>query len=120
MTSQTKISDIVVSTYRYNFDVKYIQGKYNELADYLSRNPEWNEETEKHGPWITDDFRKEITIKAHVCSAQTIRIFQDRIANDPLLEEMRDSGAIDDQSQPYVEVGPGRNGFWMPIYSNFH
>ena len=35
-----EISDIVVSTYRYNFSVKYIQGKHNELADYLSRNPE--------------------------------------------------------------------------------
>ena len=23
------------------------------------------------------------------------------------------------QSRPYVEVGPGRNGFWMPIYSDF-
>ena len=34
-----KISDIVVSTYRYNFSVKYAAGKDNELADYLSRNP---------------------------------------------------------------------------------
>ena len=32
-----KISDIVVSTYRYDFDVQYIQGKNNELVDYLSR-----------------------------------------------------------------------------------
>ena len=45
-----KISNIVVSTYRYNFDVKYIQGKNKKLVDYLSRNPVWNEETEKHGP----------------------------------------------------------------------
>ena len=67
-----KISDIVVSTYRYNFSVKYIPGKQNELADYLSQNPEWDEETEKHGPFITDDFGKEITIEAHICSAQTI------------------------------------------------
>ena len=55
-----------------------------------------DEETEKHGPWITDDFGKEVTTKAHVCSAQAIRRFHDRIANHPLLEEMRDSGAIDE------------------------
>ena len=41
-----EISDIVVSTYRYNFDVKYIERKNNELADYLSRTPVWNKETE--------------------------------------------------------------------------
>ena len=58
-----KISDIVVSTYRYNFDVKYIQGKHNKLADYLNRNPKWNEETEKHRPWITDDFEKKAQLK---------------------------------------------------------
>ena len=34
-----EISDIVVSTYRYNFDVHYMQSKDNKLADYLSRNP---------------------------------------------------------------------------------
>merc|ERR1712115_242524 len=34
-----KISDIVVSTYRYNFTVKYIKGKDNELVDHLSRYP---------------------------------------------------------------------------------
>ena len=90
-----EISDIVVSTYRYNFDVQYVAGKDNELADYLSRNPVWDEESEKHGPWITDDFGKEVTIEAHVCSAQAIKRFHDRIANDPLLEEMRDSGAVD-------------------------
>ena len=34
-----EISDIVDSTYRYNFAVQYIKGKDNELADYLSRYP---------------------------------------------------------------------------------
>ena len=86
-----EISDIVVSTYRYNFDVQYIQGKNNELADYLSRNSVWDEETDKHGPWITDDFGKEVTIEAHVCSAQAIQRYHDRIASDPLLEEMCNS-----------------------------
>ena len=92
-----EISDIVVSTYRYNFDVQYIQGKDNELADYLSRNPVLDEESDKHRPWITDDFGKEVTIEAHVCSVQAIKRFHDRIANDPLLVEMRDSKAVDEK-----------------------
>ena len=99
-----KISDIVVSTYRYNFDVQYIQRKNNELADYLSRNPVWDEETDKHGPWITDDFGKEVTIEAHVCSAQAIKRFHDRIASDPLLEEMRDSRAMDEQYTAVIKA----------------
>ena len=109
-----KISDIVVSTYRYNFSVKYIQGKHNELADYLSQNPEWDEETEKHGPWITDDFGKEVTIEAHICSAQTISRFQSRIDNDPLLESLRDSGAIDDQHSVVIRaIQDKKNKAWV-------
>ena len=23
------------------------------------------------------------------------------------------------QSRPYIEVGPGRKGFWIPIFSDF-
>ena len=99
-----EISDIVVSTYRYNFTVKYIPGKQNELADYLSQNPEWDKETEKHGPFITDNFGKEITIEAHICSAQTINKFQSRIDSDPLLEQLRDTGAIDDQYSAVIKA----------------
>ena len=99
-----KISDIVVSTYRYNFDVQYIQGKDNELADYLSRNPVWDKESDKHGPWITDDFGKEVTIEAHVCSAQAIKRFHERIASDPLIEEIRDSGAVDEQYTAVIKA----------------
>ena len=99
-----KISDIVVSTYRYNFTVKYIPGKQNELVDYLSQNPEWDEETEKHGPFIIDDFSKEITIKAHICSAQTINRFQSRIDSDLLLELVRDSGTINDQYSAVIKA----------------
>ena len=109
-----EISEIVVSTYRYNFDVKYIQGKNNKLADYLSRIPVWNEETEKHGPWITDDFGREVTIEAHVCSAQTIRRFHDRIANDPLFSEKRDSEAIDEQYTSVIKaIRDKRSKTWI-------
>ena len=99
-----KISDIVVSTYRYNFDVQYVAGKDNELADYLSRNPVWDKESDKHGPWITDDFGKEVTIEAHVCAAQAIKRYHDRIASDPLLEEMRHSGAVDKQYTAVIKA----------------
>ena len=109
-----KISDIVVSTYRYIFDVQYVAGKDNELADYLSRNPVWDEESDKHGPWITDDFGKEVTIEAHVCAAQAIKRFHDRIASDPLLEEMRDSGAVDKQYTAVIKALREKlNKFWV-------
>ena len=67
-----EISDIVVSTYRYNFTVKYVKGKDNELADHLSRYPIWCPEREEHGPWITDHFGKKITVEAHICTVQTV------------------------------------------------
>ena len=67
-----EISDIVVSTYRYNFTVKYISGKDNNLADFLSRNPIWCQEQEDHGPWIIDDFGKKITVEAHISSVQSM------------------------------------------------
>ena len=79
-----KISDIVVSTYRYNFTIQYIKGKDNELVDYLSRNPLWCPESNKHGPWIINDFGKKITVEAHICAAQTVFKYEDKILEDPL------------------------------------
>ena len=90
-----KISDIVVSTYRYNFMVEYVRGKDNELANHLSRYPLWCQESEEHGPWITDDFGKKITVETHICAMQTVNKYEDRIFKDPLLNEMRDQGAMD-------------------------
>ena len=96
-----EISDIVVSTYRYNFTVQYIKGKDNELAHYFSRNPLWCPESNEHGPWIVDDFGKNIMVEAHICSGQTINKYEDRILEDPLMEDMLNSGAMDLQ---YTEV----------------
>ena len=96
-----EISEIVVSTYRYNFTVQYIKGKDNKLADHLSRNPLCCPDSNKHGPWIVDDFGKKIMVEAHICAAQTINKYEDRILDDPYLEEMRDSGPMDPQ---YTDV----------------
>ena len=68
---------------------------------YLSRNPLWCPECNKHGPWIIDDFGKKITVEAHIYAAQTIKKYEDRILKDLLLEEIWDSGAMDMQ---YTEV----------------
>ena len=91
----------MISTYRYNFTVQYVKGKANKLADHLSRYPLWYPESNEHGPLITDDFGKKITVEAHISAAHTLNKYEDRILKDPLLEEMRDHGAMDLQ---YTEV----------------
>ena len=99
-----EISNIVVSTYRYNLSVKYISGKDNNLADFLSRNPMWCQEQEDHGPWIVDDFGKKITIEAHISSVQAIDRHEERLHSDPLLEHIRDQGALDPQYTAVVQA----------------
>merc|ERR1711867_220020 len=98
-----EISDIVVSTYRYNFTVKYVSAKDNLLADFLSRNPIWTQEQEEHGPWIVDDFGKTITVEAHVSSVQVMN-FEERLKSDPLLEHIRDQGALDPQYSAVIRA----------------
>ena len=99
-----EISDIVVSTYRYNFTVKYISGKNNELADFLSQYPIWCQEQEDHGPWIIDNFRKKITVEAHISSVQSVNKYEERLHSDPLLEHIRDQGALDPQYTAVVQA----------------
>ena len=78
-----------------------MKGKDNGLADHLSRYLLWCPESEEHGPWITDDSGKKITVEAHICTVQTVNKYEDRIFEDPLLDEMRDQGTMDLQ---YTEV----------------
>ena len=99
-----EISDIVVSTYRYNFTVKYVSAKDNLLADFLSRNPIWSQEQEEFGPWIIDNFGKKITVEAHISSAQIVDKFEERLRSDPLLEHIRDQGALDPQFTALIQV----------------
>ena len=94
----------MVSNYRYNFTVKYISGKNNELADHLSHYPIWCQEQEDHGPWITDDFGKKITVEAHISSVQAVNKFEERLHEDPLLDHMRDQGALDKQYTSVVQA----------------
>merc|ERR1711867_862 len=99
-----EISDIVVSTYRYNFTVKYVSAKDNLLADFLSRNPIWTQEQEEFGPWIVDNFGKKITVKAHISSAQIVDKYEERLRSDPLLEHIRDQGALDPQYTVVIQA----------------
>ena len=84
--------------------VQYIKGKSNKLADYLSRNPFGTYESEEYGPWITDDFRKEITEKAYVWVTQSISKYEDKILSNPLLEVMRDAGAMHNQYTAVIKA----------------
>ena len=90
-----EISDIVVSSFKYNFEVEYIPAKNNLIADFLSRNPLWAED-EKTGPTIKDDFGKTVPIDVHTNTVCTIQKHEDRIREDPLLEDVRDAGSLDE------------------------
>ena len=94
-----EISDIFVSTFCYKFMVEYVSSKNNLIADFLFRHRIWEEEFE-NGPEI-DDFGRQIPIEAHVNSVQTIHKYEDRLHLDPLLEDIRHAGSLDDT---YTEV----------------
>ena len=53
---------------------------------------------------ITDNFGKKITVESHICAVQTVNRFEDRIYEDPLLNEMRDQGAMDTQYTQVIQA----------------
>ena len=79
----------------FHFDVEYIPRKKNIIANFLSRNPLWDSKMGQ-GPLVTYEFGKTVPIQAQVHAAQVIDKFEDRILSDPLLNDMRDAGSIDD------------------------
>ena len=81
-----------------------MSAKDNLLADFLSRNPIWSQEQEDHGPWIVDDFGKKITVEAHISSAQAVDKYKERLHSDPLIEHIRDQGALDHQYTAVVQA----------------
>lgn len=81
-----------------------MSAKDNLLADFLSRHPIWSQEQEDYGPWIVDNFGKKITVEAHINSAQVINRYEERLRSDPLLEHIRDQGALDPQYTAVVQT----------------
>ena len=85
----------MISTFKYDFTVKHVAGKKNLIADYLSRNPLWEDDEDAAiGPTVTNDFGQEVTIGQHVHMAG-LHQYAERIYNDPLLEDLRDAGVLD-------------------------
>ena len=39
-----EVSDIIIATGKYSFDVEYFPDKNNVIADFLSRHPLWEED----------------------------------------------------------------------------
>ena len=48
---------------------------------------------------ITDDFGRTIPIEANINLVQTQDRYEERILNDPLLEEMREAGFMGESTQ---------------------
>ena len=80
-----EIEGILIKTFKYNFKIKYVQGKDKAVSDYLSCNPMWNKSINE-GAFITDDFGREISIDQHVNAAQTLDRFENRFKENPLLK----------------------------------
>jgi len=89
-----EIQELVISTFQYDFDLEHIAGKRNVIADYLSRNPLWDEKENETGPQVQDEFGKLVAIGQQVHVAGLHRSAQ-RIYDDPLLEDLRDAGCLD-------------------------
>ena len=83
--------------------VEYIAGKDNCVSDYLSRSLVWKKSSEE-GAFITDEFGIEISIEQHVNAAQTIDMYENRFKEDPLLEEIRVAGSVDDSYTAIVKA----------------
>ena len=57
-------------------------------------------------------------MEAHICAAQTINKYEDRILKDPLLEEMRDHGAMDLQYTEVIKaIRENRSKAWVQASS---
>ena len=70
----------------------------------MSRYPIWCQESEKYGPWITGNFGKKITVESHIYLVQTVNRLEDRIYEDPLLDEMCGQGAMDTQNTQVIQA----------------
>ena len=68
-----EISDIIIATAKFNFDVEYIPSKKNIIADFLSRNPLWDNKMGQ-GPLITDDFGRTVPIHLYRPKSMQLRL----------------------------------------------
>ena len=47
---------------------------------------------------------RKVLIEAHVSSAQTLDKYEERILTDPILEEVRDTGSVDDRYTAVIKA----------------
>ena len=58
-----EVSDIIIATGKFTFDVEYFPGKNNVIADFLSRHPLWEDNT-GDGPLLKEKpLKKKTNIK---------------------------------------------------------
>ena len=92
-----------MATSKFHFTVEYVPGKTNVITDFLSRNPLWDQDTGQ-GPMVEDDFGRTVPLQAHVHSAQLLHRYEEWILSDPMLEDMRDAGCLDESYTAVIKA----------------
>ena len=53
---------------------------------------------------VKDDFGRTVPLQAHVHSAQLLHRYEERILSDPMLEDMRDAGCLDESYTAVIKA----------------
>ena len=85
-----EIRNLAEATMAYNFNVCYVRGQDNVLADYFSRNPLWG-----YGQPVADDIYSRLAlVEALVRQVQSS--IDRRRAEDPALTSIKEQASMDD------------------------
>ena len=94
-----EIRNLAEATMRYSFNVAYIKGPDNVLADYFSRNPRYG-----YGQPVADDpHGRPAPVEALV--RQIHAVMERRRAEDPALTSIKEQAAMDDSYQRVSDPG---------------
>ena len=79
-----ELMDVVINSFKYNFIVKHVCSKANEVADYLSRHPKWE-----------NNFGNNTYLEDHIKMASTTQRNNNRILQDLMIGDLCDKAIMD-------------------------